>query len=88
MFPSYLLVLSNPAAYAPIIKKSVQLGQQSSETAASAAGRELVGSTAMAGLLAIVMWLMIACQVIIPLCGVRCLFVDWTTSIDSFKTAN
>ena len=56
IFPSYLLVLSNPAAYAPIIMKSVALGQQATETDAKHAGRELVGSTCMAGIMAILFW--------------------------------
>ena len=56
VFPSYLLVLYNPAAYAPIIMKSVALGQQTSETEVRHAGRELVGSTCMAGVMAILFW--------------------------------
>jgi Protein of unknown function (DUF2955) len=56
LFPSYLLVLTNPAAYAAIIMKAVALGQQTSETDVRVAGRELVGSTVMAGLLAALMW--------------------------------
>jgi hypothetical protein len=56
VYPSYLLVLTNPAAYAPIIMKSVALGQQASETDAKVAGRELLGSTLMAALLAMLMW--------------------------------
>lgn len=56
VFPSYLLVLSNPAAYAPIIMKSVALGQQTGETEVKHAGRELLGSTCMAGVMAILFW--------------------------------
>ncbi len=56
VYPSYLLVLVNPAAYAAIIMKSVALGQQASETDAKAAGRELVGSTFMAAIFAVLMW--------------------------------
>lgn len=56
VFPSYLLVLTNPALYAPIIMKSVALGQQVSDVQARAAGRELLGSTFMAGILAVLMW--------------------------------
>ncbi len=56
IFPSYLLVLYNPAAYAPIIMKSVALGQQATETDVRHAGRELVGSTCMAGIMAILFW--------------------------------
>ncbi len=56
VFPSYLLVLYNPGAYAPIIMKSVALGQQATETDAKHAGLELLGSTCMAGVMAILFW--------------------------------
>ena len=56
VYPSYLLVLTNPGAYAPIIMKSVALGQQTEATEVRVAGRELLGSTLMAALLAILMW--------------------------------
>lgn len=45
VFPAYLLGLTNPSAYLPIIMKSVSLGQQVSLTDARHAGRELLGST-------------------------------------------
>ncbi len=56
VFPSFLLGLTNPTFYAPIIMKSVALGQQATETHARDAGRELLGSTFVAGLLAILFW--------------------------------
>jgi hypothetical protein len=56
VYPSYLLVLTNPSAYAPIIMKSVALGQQAEVTDAKVAGRELLASTLMAAVLAILMW--------------------------------
>lgn len=56
VFPSYLLVLNNPGGFAPIVMKSVALGQQASETHARDAGRELLGSTLLAALLSILMW--------------------------------
>ncbi len=56
VFPSYLLGLTNPTAYAPIIMKSVALGQQANETHARRAGVELLGSTFHAGVLAILFW--------------------------------
>ncbi|VVN16218.1 hypothetical protein PS619_04083 [Pseudomonas fluorescens] len=40
----------------PIIMKSVNLGQQSTVTSARSAGRELLGSTLLGGLLAIIFW--------------------------------
>ena len=56
MFPAYLLALTNPGQYLPIIMKSVSLGQQDSVTDASHAARELLGSTFLAGLFAILFW--------------------------------
>ena len=56
VFPSYLLGLTNPTAYTPIIMKSVALGQQANETDVKSAGRELLGSTFMAGVFAILFW--------------------------------
>ncbi len=56
VFPAYLLVLSNPAAYMPVIMKSVGLVQQGSMLDARQAGRELLGSTLLAGLLAVLFW--------------------------------
>ena len=56
VYPAYLLVLTNPSAYVAIIMKSVALGQQASETDARVAGRELLGSTVIAGVMAILMW--------------------------------
>lgn len=59
VYPVYLLVLTNPIAYMAIIMKSVALGQQASETDVRVAGRELVGSTVFAALLAILMWVVL-----------------------------
>ncbi len=55
VMPTFLLVLVDPASYLPIILKAVSLGQQSSTTARNA-GRELVGSTLLGGLLAVLFW--------------------------------
>lgn len=56
VLPAFLLALIDPAGYLPIILKAVSLGQQSSTTNARNAGRELLGSTLLAGLLAILFW--------------------------------
>ena len=56
VLPTFLLALIDPAGYLPIILKAVGLGQQSSTTNARNAGRELLGSTLLAGLLAILFW--------------------------------
>ena len=55
VLPAFLLALIDPASYLPIILKAVGLGQQSSTTARNA-GRELVGSTLLAGVLAVLFW--------------------------------
>lgn len=56
VLPTFLLALIDPANYLPIILKAVSLGQQSSTTTARNAGRELLGSTLLGGLLAILFW--------------------------------
>ncbi|WP_459709996.1 DUF2955 domain-containing protein [Paraburkholderia sp. 2C] len=56
VMPAWLLAMSDPAAYMPIIMKSVSLGRQSCTTSARDAARELLGSTLLGGLLAIVFW--------------------------------
>ena len=55
VMPAFLLALTDPAGYLPIVMKAVSLGRQSCTTARSAA-TELVGSTLMGGLLAILFW--------------------------------
>jgi hypothetical protein len=56
VMPAWLLAMTDPAAYMPIIMKSVSLGRQSCTTSARDAARELLGSTLIGGLLAIVFW--------------------------------
>ena len=56
IMPVFLLTLTNPAAYAPIVMKSVTLGQQVSTVSARSAGRELLGSTFLGGCFAIGIW--------------------------------
>ncbi|WP_133667924.1 DUF2955 domain-containing protein [Paraburkholderia sp. BL10I2N1] len=56
VMPAWLLAMSDPAGYMPIIMKSVSLGRQSCGTTARGAARELLGSTLTGGLLAIAFW--------------------------------
>ncbi|MCX2899218.1 DUF2955 domain-containing protein [Pseudomonas mandelii] len=56
VLPTFLLALIDPASYLPLILKAVGLGQQSSTASTHSAGRELVGSTLLGGLLAILFW--------------------------------
>lgn len=57
VMPPFLLAMADPAAYLPIIMKAVSLGRQSCSTTARGAALELVGSTLMGGVLAILCWL-------------------------------
>ncbi|NOQ79221.1 MAG: DUF2955 domain-containing protein [Gammaproteobacteria bacterium] len=56
VFPAYLLLLTNPMMYLPIAIKSVLLSQQASAVDAKSAGNELIGSTLLGGLFAILFW--------------------------------
>jgi len=55
VMPAFLLAMADPAGYLPIVMKAVSLGRQSCTTARSAA-TELLGSTLLGGLLAILFW--------------------------------
>jgi hypothetical protein len=63
VLPAYLLALTNPTLYMPIIMKSISLGQQVSLVAMRDAGRELLGSTFVGGLWAIVFWFLLSISV-------------------------
>jgi hypothetical protein len=56
VLPPFLLCLTNPSMYLPIIMKSVLLGQQGSVVGARTAGRELLGSTFLGGCFAVLFW--------------------------------
>jgi hypothetical protein len=56
VLPPFLLCLTNPSMYMPIIMKSVLLGQQGSIVSARTAGRELLGSTFLGGCFAVLFW--------------------------------
>jgi Protein of unknown function (DUF2955) len=56
VLPAFILALADPASYMPIILKSVSLGRQSCTTSARGAARELLGSTLLGGVLAILFW--------------------------------
>ena len=56
VMPAYLLAMTDPASYMPIIMKSVSLGRQSCTTTARTAARDLIGSTLLGGVFAIVFW--------------------------------
>jgi hypothetical protein len=56
VLPAFLLALIDPTSYMPLIMKSVSLGQQVCDIKARDAGRELLGSTLLGGLLAMLFW--------------------------------
>jgi hypothetical protein len=56
VLPPVLMAFTNPSAYMAIIMKAVLLGQQGSFVQARAAGRELLGSTFLAGVFAVALW--------------------------------
>ncbi|CAD6512274.1 DUF2955 domain-containing protein [Paraburkholderia sabiae] len=56
VMPAYLLAMTDPASYMPIIMKSVSLGRQTCTTTARHAARDLIGSTLLGGVLAIAVW--------------------------------
>ncbi|RLA14313.1 MAG: hypothetical protein DRQ59_03400 [Gammaproteobacteria bacterium] len=59
VLPVYWLVLTNPAAYMAIVMKAVLLSQQSSVIDAKSAGRELLGSTFLGGIFAVLFWVLL-----------------------------
>ncbi len=59
VLPAFLLTLTNPSAYLPIIMKSVSLGQQTSAMGTRDAARELLGSTFLGGCFAIAFWVLL-----------------------------
>ncbi|WP_397453611.1 DUF2955 domain-containing protein [Pseudomonas sp. NA-150] len=56
VLPAFLLALIAPDRFMPLVMKSASLGQQSCETSVRQAGQELIGSTLLAGVLAIIVW--------------------------------
>ena len=56
VMPVFMLALSNPAMYLQCVMKTVGMGQQAGATNAHTAGRELVGSTVVGAVLAMVVW--------------------------------
>jgi hypothetical protein len=56
VLPPVLMAFTNPSLYMAIIMKAVMLGQQGSAVTARAAGKELLGSTFLAGVFAMAFW--------------------------------
>lgn len=59
VLPAYWLLLTNPTAYMALIMKAVLLGQQSSVVDTKDAGRELLGSTFLGGVFAVLFWMLL-----------------------------
>jgi hypothetical protein len=81
VFPVFLLGLTDPTFYAPTIMKSVALSQQASEVDARHAGSELLGSTFLAGILAILFWF---CLKLVPNLW---MFTLWTLAFTTWMSA-
>ncbi len=62
VLPTFFMALTNPLLYLPIIMKAVSLGQQDSISNARNAGRELLGSTIIGGLFAVIFWFALKLQ--------------------------
>jgi hypothetical protein len=56
VMPVFILALQNPSMYLAAIMKTAALGQQAGTLSAKEAGRELIGSTLMGAVLAVVVW--------------------------------
>ena len=56
VLPPVLLAFTHPTLYMPLIMKAVLLGQQGSVVSARTAGQDLLGSTFLAGVYAILFW--------------------------------
>jgi len=63
VLPVFVLVLTNPAAYLPILMKGTALAQEASVTRARGAGKELLGSTFLGGAFAILFWFALGASV-------------------------
>lgn len=57
ILPVFFLILVNPTMYLPLMMKSATIAQQSSLVDVRSAGRELLGSTLLAGVFAILLWM-------------------------------
>jgi Protein of unknown function (DUF2955) len=62
VLPPLLVTFSNPTLYMPTIMKTVLLGQQASLVSSREAGRELLGSTFLAGCFASLFWFALQIQ--------------------------
>ncbi len=81
MMPAYILALSNPSLYMAVLIKSVSLSQQGSLVSLRSAGRELVGSTFLAGCFAMAFWLLLG------LATNLWMFFLWTLLFSSYFAA-
>jgi len=57
VLPVFILALQNPSLYMAAIMKTATLGQQAGPLSAKEAGRELLGSTFLGALMALLIWL-------------------------------
>lgn len=63
VMPAYLVCLTNPMMYMPLIMKTVALGQQSTVDDTNVAARTMLGSTLMGGMIAVGFWFLLKINV-------------------------
>jgi hypothetical protein len=63
VMPAYLVCLTNPTMYMPLIMKTVALGQQSTVDDTHVAARTMLGSTLMGGMMAVGFWFLLKIDV-------------------------
>ncbi|TGD72685.1 DUF2955 domain-containing protein [Mangrovimicrobium sediminis] len=56
VMPAFLIAMSNVALYLPFLVKSILLGREATQVRLRQANRELLGSTALGGLCAVLVW--------------------------------
>lgn len=56
VMPAFVLTLTNPALYLPLTIKSILLGREVSQSRLRESSREMIGSTLLGGLFAMVVW--------------------------------
>ncbi|WP_116364524.1 DUF2955 domain-containing protein [Parahaliea mediterranea] len=63
VLPAFVLTLTNPGAYLPLTVKSILLGREASGLQLKGAAREMIGSTALGGVCAILLWSLLSLAV-------------------------
>ncbi|MBM68049.1 MAG: hypothetical protein CME43_01040 [Haliea sp.] len=75
VLPAFILTLINPTLYVPLAVKSILLGRESTTVSLRYASRELLGSTALGGACAVLIWFCLQMAVNLWF------FVGWVTLV-------